>query len=138
MPVSQRPGMGAIPYDDQNGPGVTFRVWAPFADEVSAAGDFNGWSTSANPLFKEGNGYWSTDVPGARTGQEYKFVINPIASLWRMDPYVRQIRHGGSGLNGVIAPTSEGSSTPGYSTPAWNEMVIYEVHIRTFLYGGGF
>lgn len=138
MAVSQRPGMGAIPYSDQNGSGVTFRVWAPFAHAVSAAGSFDSWSTSANPLSSEGNGYWSTDIAGAQTDQEYRFVINPGSDLWRMDPYARQIRHGGSGLNGVIASTSEGFSTPNYSTPSWNELVIYEMHIRTFLYGGGF
>src|SRR4029077_783604 len=27
---------------------------------------------------------------------------------------------------------------PGYSTPPWNELVIYEMHVRTFLYGGGY
>ena len=39
-------GMGAIPYPG----GVTFRVWSIFADSVSVAGDFNGWSTTATPL----------------------------------------------------------------------------------------
>lgn len=47
MPASQRPYMGAIPYDG----GTTFRVWAPFASSVSVAGDFNKWDLKVNPLF---------------------------------------------------------------------------------------
>ncbi|MBV8674691.1 MAG: hypothetical protein JOZ33_14765, partial [Acidobacteriaceae bacterium] len=64
VPSTQK-GMGPIPYDG----GVAFRVWAPFAPSVLVAGDFNGWSKTANPLASEGNGYWSVDVPGARVLQ---------------------------------------------------------------------
>lgn len=141
MPPSQRPFMGAIPYLDLGSAGVTFRLWAPFANQVSVAGDFNAWSQSAHSLSSEGNGYWSADVPDAGLGQQYKFVIfNPLGvPLWRMDPYARSIVHDKQGvLNGVIAPSSEAYSTPTYSMPPWNELVIYELHIRTFLYGGGY
>ena len=141
MPSSSRPYMGATPYSDQTGTGVTFRVWARFAQQVAVAGDFNNWSTNANPLFSDGgSGYWSVDVPGAAVGQQYKFVITSAGNqLWRMDPYARQIIHGGAGgLNGMIAGSSAGFGTPGYSTPSWNELVIYEMHIRTFVFGGGF
>ena len=52
VPVSSsRLGMGAIPYQG----GVTFRVWAKFASSVSVAGDFNNWSTTANPLAPDGD-----------------------------------------------------------------------------------
>lgn len=139
MAPSQRPFMGAIPYSDANGSGVTFRVWAPFAAAVAVAGEFNGWSDSANPLFSEGNDFWSVDVGSASVGQQYKFVVSGANPPWRMDPYARSIVHDRAGnLNGVIAPSDEGYSTPGYSTPPWNEMVIYEMHVRTFLYGGGY
>ncbi|HEY6347858.1 MAG TPA: alpha-amylase family glycosyl hydrolase [Candidatus Angelobacter sp.] len=142
MPSSNRPFMGATPYSDPTGSGVTFRVWAPFAGQVAVSGEFNSWSANANPLFAEDRGgCWSVDVPGAAVGQQYKFVITSgsAGQLWRMDPYARQIIHGGAGgLNGFIAGSGEGFATPGYSTPAWNELVIYEMHIRTFVFGGGF
>lgn len=140
MPVSTRPFMGASPYADQTGSGVTFRVWTPFAKQVAVAGDFNQWSDSANPLFPEGGGYWSVDVPGVAVGQQYKFVLSDSPNqLWRMDPYARQIVHDAQDrLNGVIAGSTEGYSTPGYSTPPWNELIIYEMHVRTFVYGGGY
>jgi len=141
MPSSNRPFMGAIPYIDGGQQGTTFRVWAPFASSVAVAGDFNAWSPTVNPLFSEGGGYWSVDVAGAAAGQQYKFVImNPALpeKLWRMDPYAGQIIHGPETLNGVIASASQAYVADGYSTPPWNELVIYELHIRTFVYGGGY
>jgi 1,4-alpha-glucan branching enzyme len=136
MAPSTRPYMGAVPYSDSSGSGVTFRVWAPFAQSVAVAGDFNGWSPTATPLYSEGNGNWSADVGAASVRSQYKFVLSTeTGPLWRMDPYARSvIRAPGGVLNGLVAPNIERYSTPGYSTPDWNDLVIYEMHIRTFLY----
>jgi 1,4-alpha-glucan branching enzyme len=138
MPASARPCMGATPYADSSGSGVTFRVWAPFASSVAVAGDFNQWSQSAHPLYSEGNDFWSVDVPAAAVGSQYKFVLTSPSSaepLWRVDPYARSItRDTQDNLNCIVAMAAESYSTPGYSTPACNAMVIYEMHIRTFLY----
>ena len=137
MPASLRPCMGATAFADSMGSGVTFRVWAPFADAVFVAGDFNGWSESANPLYAEGNGYWSVDVSTAAVGSQYKFVLigaDTATRLWRIDPYARSITRAGGILNCLVASSDEPYSTPGYSTPAWDQLVIYEMHIRTFLH----
>ena len=71
MTASTRPGMGALLFAG----GASFRVWAPFATNVCVAGWFNGWSMTANPLTHEENGYWSTDVSGAKLDDQYKFVL---------------------------------------------------------------
>lgn len=129
--------MGAIAYADSAGTGVTFRVWAPFAASVAVAGDFNSWSQSAHPLYPETGGYWSVDVGAATVGSQYKFVLThagAAAPLWRVDPYARSITRTADALNCLVAASNETYTTPGYSTPAWNELVIYEMHIRTFLY----
>ena len=124
---SSHPGMGAIPYTG----GTAFRVWAPNAGQVFVAGTFNGWSKTANPLTSEGNGYWSTDVPGAKTGDEYKFVIlNSDQELLRIDPYARDVTS--SVGQAVICNPDFEWGTQGYQTPPWNEWVIYEMHIGTF------
>ena len=85
---SVRPGMGTSLYPD----GVTFRVWAPFASSVFAAGSFNQWNAAANPFGSEGNGYWSVDVPGAKIGDEYQFVIrNGAQTLWHKNPHASEV-----------------------------------------------
>lgn len=121
-------GMGAIPYSG----GIAFRVWAPNADSVAVAGDFNSWSTTADPLVAEGGGFWSEDITTAAVGDEYQYVIvNGTDTLWKIDPWAREVTN--SVGNGVVYDDSAyawGSSS--YSTPAWNEMIIYEMHIGTF------
>jgi 1,4-alpha-glucan branching enzyme len=127
MPPSNRPFMGAIPYDS----GVTFRVWAPFAAAVSVTGDF---SSVPVPLFSEGNGYWSVDVAGAAIGQLYHFVLTNSASgniLKHVDPYSRAFKTPGG--DSLIASSDTSYEDSGYATPPWNEMVIYELHIGTFV-----
>jgi 1,4-alpha-glucan branching enzyme len=123
--------MGATPFAN----GVTFRVWALFADSVNVAGTFNGWSTEANSLYAEGGGYWSADVPGAGIGDEYKFVIvnrNLPVPLWKNDPYARELTK--SNGNSVVADPSFSWDLLDYRTPLWNETVIYEAHVGTFLF----
>jgi 1,4-alpha-glucan branching enzyme len=123
--------MGALPYDG----GATFRVWAPFASSVNVAGTFNGWSKDAAALTHEGGGYWSTDIPRAKVGDEYKFVLrNPVRRdpLWKNDPYARSMTN--SAGNSVIADPDYVWHVAGYSTPPWNELVIYELHVGSFLF----
>jgi 1,4-alpha-glucan branching enzyme len=130
MPASTQPGMGAVPIQQ----GVTFRVWAPFACAVSAAGSFNNWSKTATPLAAEGNGYWSADEPAAAIGDQYKFVLenrDTGAELWKNDPYARELTQ--SNGNSVIADPNFQWTSVDYSAPPWNELVIYEVHVGTFL-----
>jgi 1,4-alpha-glucan branching enzyme len=121
--------MGAVPYDG----GATFRVWAPFATEVSVAGSFNGWRPAASVLAQDGGGYWSCDVPGVAVGDEYKFVLRSPGldrPLWKNDPYARALTN--SVGNGILAETGAVAHVPGYATPPWNEMVIYELHVGSF------
>ena len=124
---SFRPGMGAIPYTG----GTALRVWAPFATRVFATGSFNNWSETSHPLASEGKGYWSVDVPGARPGDEYKYVIfNGARKLGRIDPYARDVTS--SAGNGVIVEPDFDWGEESFQMPPWNELVIYEMHIGTF------
>jgi 1,4-alpha-glucan branching enzyme len=127
---SVRPGWGATPYHDAAGTGVTFRVWAPNATNVTVPGQFNGWSTTASPLGKEGtNGVWSADLAGVMAGQEYKYFLN--GSLWKRDPRGRKVV---SSIDNSIVydPGAFDWGGDGFSPPALEDLVIYELHIGSF------
>ncbi|MCY2993875.1 MAG: alpha-amylase family glycosyl hydrolase [Planctomycetota bacterium] len=112
--------------------GVAFRVWAPFASGVFAAGTFNQWSTTAHPLAREGNGYWSVDVPGAKIGDEYQFVIRNGAAplIWHKNPYASELVN--SSGNAIIHDPNFDWTGDHFTMPPWNELVIYEMHVGTF------
>ncbi|MEA2836973.1 MAG: 1,4-alpha-glucan branching enzyme [Bradyrhizobium sp.] len=133
MVASSKPGMGANPFQG----GVGFRVWAPFASSVAVAGTFNHWSVTANPLTSEGNGNWSTDVAGVTVGMQYKFVLTtPHATgpLWKNDSYARCLTN--SVGNSVIAAAPD-AAHDNFRMVAWNELVIYELHVGSFRFDPG-
>ena len=126
-------GMGAIPYPG----GVTFRVWEKFGDSVCVVGDFNGWTPNATPLAQEGqSGYWSVDVTGAAVGQAYKFYIpyasDPNRQPYRVDPYATSIQQSNGNMNALVSSQDTLYVGGSYQTPAWNQAVVYELHIPTF------
>ncbi len=124
---SAHPGMGSILLAD----GAAFRVWAPFADAVSVAGTFNAWSTTADPLASEGNGYWSADIRGPRLGDQYKLVIRHGADvLWKINPYAHEVT--GSAGNAIIHDREFDWTGDRFTLPSWNELAIYEMHVGTF------
>ena len=121
-------GMGALPYDG----GTAFRVWAPHADRVAVVGEFNDWVQDAHVMEPEGTGYWYAEVPDARVGQGYKYLItNGEETFHRVDPYARQVTN--SVGEGVIydhgAFDWEGDD---FHLPGHHELVIYELHIGSF------
>jgi len=120
--------MGTILYPG----GVTFRVWAPFASSVFAAGTFNKWSDTGNPFASEGNGYWSVDVPGANIGDEYQFVIRNgnQPPLWHKNPYASEVVN--SSGNAIIHDPVFDWTGENFVMPPRNELVIYEMHVGSF------
>jgi len=119
--------MGAVPH----AAGTTFRVWAPHAEAVSVIGTFNGWDASQHPLQAEANGYWATDVSGAKLGDEYKFHLTAQGREFdRNDPYARQVTNS-AGASVVHDPHFDWGDD-NFQMPAWNELVIYELHVGTF------
>ena len=122
------PGMGAIP----GAKGVTFRVWAPHAEKVYVTGTFNDWGETSTPLNSEENGYWSSAVPEAKIGDEYRYLIHgPKGIVSRIDPYARKVTN--SVGNGVVYdPQAFDWGDNNFDMPTGNELVIYEMHIGTF------
>jgi 1,4-alpha-glucan branching enzyme len=134
---SPYPRMGAEFKDD----GVSFRVWAPNAKSVFVAGSFNNWAKDKHPLAKEENGVWSALVTDVKADDEYKFVIVSAdgQTLWKNDPYCRSVKSQdgkgkrlGANVSGVVYPTDFVWRESDFKMPAWNELVIYELHIGSF------
>jgi 1,4-alpha-glucan branching enzyme len=109
--------------------GVSFRVWAPFADAVGVIGSFNDWNEQL--LIKEGDGYWSGFVQGAVPGQEYKFNIHLGKEvLVRNDPRAKHFTT--SAGTSVISGNNFDWGTDNFEPPPIEEQVIYELHVGTF------
>lgn len=74
----------------KNGTAV-FRVWAPNAASVSVVGDFNGWSSNANPMTSRGDGIWEAKVHGAKQYDSYKYAVTGTdgMTVLKSDPYAR-------------------------------------------------
>lgn len=78
----------------REGKGFVFRVWAPKADKVYLAGDFNGWSET-HPLERiTGGGIWGgyfsdDDLNNSfDVGSRYKYIIERDGRLlFKADPY---------------------------------------------------
>ena len=82
---------------EMNGvPGVHFAVWAPSAQRVSVAGDFNGWDGRIHPMRKlVPAGVWEIFLPGVHEGAHYKFEIRgPQGDVTlKTDPYAFFAQH---------------------------------------------
>ncbi|MDF1811842.1 MAG: alpha-amylase family glycosyl hydrolase [Verrucomicrobiales bacterium] len=116
-----------------DGKETRFKVWAPHAEKVFVAGDFNGWNEEANPLKRGDDDYWEVQVPKAAPGAEYKYVIkNGDQVLWRNDPVARAMTN--SAGNSIIVDDSDfdWGDDDNFQLRGWNELVIYEMHLGTY------
>jgi hypothetical protein len=83
-PVVKAPAGGAAQAPSKTDAGWRFTLSAPAAANVSLAGTFNSWNTSADPLTKGDDGVWFIVRPLDPGSHQYKFVVN--GSEWKTDP----------------------------------------------------
>jgi len=98
---------GATPLIHDGVPGVSFVVWAPNAQRVSAVGDFNSWDGRRHPMrLRHGAGVWEIFIPRLEPGESYKYEIvardGTVLPL-RADPIARQTEHPPATAS-VVAP----------------------------------
>ncbi len=85
--------LGAHPKTYKGKDGMYFAVWAPHAEQVGVAGDFNGWNPDTTPMDPlADSGIWEAFVPGIGAGELYKFAITTKSGkiLFKADPYAAQ------------------------------------------------
>jgi len=129
--TSPSPFLGHFGPISTNG-GTSFRVWAPNANTVTLAGDFNSWDTGNTPLAPDNlsSNYWSVFISNISYNSEYKFVID--GDYYRPDPWSRQL---GANDNSILKNTEFSWSS--FTRSADSETVLYELHVGTFS-GGTF
>ena len=79
---------------------VSFALLKPDAKGVSLCGDFNGWSPTATPMKRHGDGHWGTAIALAPGRYQYKFIVD---GEWIADPAAQKnVPNEHGSLNSVI------------------------------------
>ncbi|WP_101696952.1 1,4-alpha-glucan branching protein GlgB [Clostridium minihomine] len=83
---------------ERNGqPEMVCRVWAPHAESVSVAGDFNDWDDSQYPMKKISQGVWEAYLPFVLPEYtSYKFCVEQVdgTKVFKSDPYAFHFEDG--------------------------------------------
>ncbi|WP_235543514.1 1,4-alpha-glucan branching protein GlgB [Phycicoccus sp. Soil803] len=126
--------------------GTSFAVWAPRAQAVHVAGDFNGWDTRSHSMRLLGeSGVWELFVPGVGDGTLYKFLVRGADGKVRekADPMAQATELPPGRASSVV------QSRYSWSDDAWMEqragndahkqpMSVYEVHLGSWRSGHGY
>ncbi len=87
-------------------------VWSGGGNSVNVAGEFNAWSTSADPMQKQADGSFTLAKPLAAGRYPYKFVVN--GTDWKPDPSATEsVDDGFGGKNSVDRGRRAGGHQPG-------------------------
>src|SRR5574340_228773 len=136
--------LGAHLVECQRVPGVRFAVWAPNAENVSVAGEFNDWDARRHPMRRRNAGIWELFLPGLCEGTVYKYNIRSrFAGYQQMkaDPYAFCCETPPKSASVVCK-----LDTYQWQDAAWLErrgsvdwlkapVSIYEVHLESWLRG---
>ena len=69
---------------------VTFRLYAPLADDVSVIGEWNNWDVTKDKMKKiDDSGVWEVSIPNLQNYQSYKFHFKNCNGQYvdKIDPY---------------------------------------------------
>src|SRR5579871_1844974 len=122
--------------------GVRFAVWAPNAENVTLAGEFNDWDIRRHPMRRRNGGVWEIFIPGLAEGAAYKYNIRSrIAGYQQLksDPYAFYCETPPKSASLVWDTTKYE-----WNDAAWMEsrgrtdwlrapVAIYEVHLESWL-----
>jgi 1,4-alpha-glucan branching enzyme len=114
------------------GDGATFRVWGGAASEVHILGSFIGWKPSNKTrLIPTADGHWWGFVHGVKDRDHYKFwVVGEAGGGFKRDPFARELDWAKGEC--VVRKDDFPWHDTGYVTPAFENFVIYQLHVGTF------
>ena len=125
--------------------GITVRTWAPNARDVyvvTSSAETEGWSSwtpvDSARLIPLGDGTWAGFVAGMQEGDPYLFWIRGPAGGsegFKRDPYARELAGTPAFPNCpclVRSQTTYPWHDEGWRTPAFHELILYQLHIGVF------
>ncbi|WJR65360.1 malto-oligosyltrehalose trehalohydrolase [Neorhizobium sp. CSC1952] len=108
-----------------------FRLWAPDIERLRLQVDGRN-----REMLPAGAGWFTLVVEDVEPGTPYRFVM-PDGQAFA-DPASRAQEGGVDGPSIVLDPSSYRWSAPGWRGHAWEEAILYEIHIGTFTPEGTF
>jgi maltooligosyltrehalose trehalohydrolase len=121
------------------GGGVRFRLWAPRARSVALRLEPSqpglDLAHASIPMQAEPGGWWSLTSAEAMPGARYRYLVDGTAYP---DPASRFQPDGVHGASEVVDPLAYSWSDAGWCGRAWEECIIYELHLGTFSEHGDF
>ncbi len=138
--VDRASPMGATLFAD----GTGFRTWAPNATAVSViagaalpAAQDPAWRPGAgDALVSLGDGSWGGFLPGLGDGDPYMFFVQGAGSTgWKRDSHARELTLTPGFPNSfciVRDPASYPWHDQAWRSPAFSDLIIYQMHIGTW------
>ena len=102
--------------------GVVFRLWAPAADRVELLLD----ESELTAMNRHADGWWKSDPRPTPDGTLYRFRINDEVLV--PDPASRAQADDVHGPSLLVSPHN---ADTGWTGRAWEETVLYELHVGT-------
>lgn len=131
--------LGAHPAVEEGEEGVRFTVWAPHAQVVGLAADWNNWNGEKDSLYKiPDSGFWTRFFPGIRSGTFYKYdMTGPGGERFlKADPYAFQseLRPATASVVTDLAGYvwNDGPWRRKRKAPYRKPLNIYEIHFGTW------
>src|SRR6266480_995407 len=124
--------------------GTRFAVWAPNAEVVALAADFNQWDTRRYPMRLRDGGVWEIFIPGAAEACAYKYNVRSRLHAYRQlkaDPYAFFCEVPPKSASVVWNidkyQWQDGAWMEARATKEWlrEPLSFYEVHLESWLRG---
>ncbi|MGH8720126.1 MAG: malto-oligosyltrehalose trehalohydrolase [Burkholderiales bacterium] len=116
--------------------GARFRLWAPAARSVDLGLGADARALTWHALAGETDGWYHGIAPGAGAGTRYRFRIDGETLV--PDPASRYNPDDVHGASQVIDPLAFEWHDSDWRGRAWNEAVVYELHVGTLTQEGTF
>ena len=136
-PAQENDGMGSL----LTGEGCRFRVWAPNAQRVQLVLDDVKNEPVGDLAPEPGTGNWSADQVNAPAGTKYQYIVtnrggpdNDNSQPWfRADARALQVESSAAAsMSYVVDPGVFSNGRPPFTTPAFEDFLIYQLHTGSF------